>query len=120
MTIPVNFHTISNDPDSYKLAFSTDDRPERGYLFHVLYQAMQLRLNEELSGSSLKASSMSNKTDLFEPFEADRGYIEIDTLYSSESVIALDAYLYTPDGHLKGKASCTIRLSASTSSISAA
>jgi hypothetical protein len=108
MSRPTKFRVISDDPDSYKLAFSVASLGNNKDILHVMSEAIHLRLNLLLGKNALKLVGASNKTDLFESFEEDSGYVEIDTVHVSETSMSFEAYLYNLNSRLKGKTSCSL------------
>jgi len=106
MVKPIDIRVISGDPDFYKIAFRLNPGDDDHHLLFVLLKAIQLRMAELTAKAAARVISVSNKSDLFEPFREGDGYVEVDTLHVSDCSIGLEAYLYNADNRLKGKTSC--------------
>lgn len=103
----INFKTISNDSDTYLLTYTVLTEQNEIAVFQILSDATRFRINEIVENNNLNLLGLSVKVDLFDFNRTNTGYIEIDTLHSSISVTSFEAYLYTNENVLKGKASCT-------------
>jgi uncharacterized beta-barrel protein YwiB (DUF1934 family) len=108
MSNTIEFADLSTDPDSYTISFSqrTESQKES---YGILTEAIQYRINQIVEENELKVLGFTLKVDCFEFTLLRQGYIEMDSLFHSESVTVVDAYLYDHTNALKAKASCTLQ-----------
>ncbi len=104
----ISFTEVSTDTDNYVICFVVNDtRPMT--LYAVLTESVQVRISQIIDENELRVLGFSLKVDCFEFSGLTHGFIEIDSLFHSESVSSLDAYLYDTLNVLKAKASCTVQ-----------
>lgn len=102
------FTLTSADPDNYTLSFTqTIENPRQ--IHALLTDAVFHRLNEIINENELVVLGLSVKLDCFEFSQIKQGVVEIDSLFHTESVSVMDAYLYDMANKLLAKASCTLQ-----------
>lgn len=98
----LHFTELSNDVDTYTIYFK-DQADICANVFTILNQAIHYRFNQVISENELHVLSLSVKIDCFDFKSPNEATIEMDSLYHTESVSSLDAYLYDKDNNLLGK-----------------
>jgi hypothetical protein len=103
----VTFNIISSDSDAYLLSFSSGEH-ESPPVFQTMSEAIQFRIAQMVDQQALTPLGLSSKFDFFDLQNVGSGFIEMDLLYTSSSVVSFEAYLYDVYDQLRGKASCTV------------
>lgn len=78
-------------------------------IYAILTDAVNFRLSQIIEENELKVLALSVKLDCFDFGKCRNGHIEMDTLFHTESVSSIDAYLYDAENNLLAKASCTLQ-----------